>query len=54
MTRCGVVHTYKRSTSVIENREKDSSRSVKEHHVRKWDMYPDVGLVVCRSICPKM
>ena len=39
---------------VSENREKDSSRSDKEHHIKKWDIYPDVRLVVYRRVCPKM
>jgi hypothetical protein len=54
MIRHGVAHIYRRSTSVIENRERDSSRSDKEHHVKKWEIYPDVGLVVYKSVCPRM
>jgi hypothetical protein len=48
-----VVHHYGRLIGVIE-KEKDGSRNKKEPQVKGWDVDLDVGLVVFRSICPKM
>jgi hypothetical protein len=45
MIRHGVVHIYRRSISVIENRERDSSRSNKEPmlksgiYIQMWDWW---------------